>query len=458
MPWSAIHDTRRGRGSAREWINLSWLIQLRWAAAGGQLATIAASRLVLGVELPVVLLSTVLAIEVLGNAALRVWSGRARRGPQAARRAHTAQRVMGLVMLGDVLLLSVLLYATGGVENPFSVFYLVNVVLGAVLLPRRSAIALACVALIGFAALASVHESLPAVELPGRVRSAGIVVAFATAVAVIVYFVLRVASDLADYEAALDAEREHLARNERIEALATLAAGAAHELATPLSTIAVVAKELEHRLRAEHADREATEDAQLIREEVARCRRILDQMTVDSGESAGEGMVSLSIEELLDETISEIADSARVDLDLSEVARGETMFVPRSGLAMALRGIVKNALDASPPHGRVRFAADVVGGTVLLEVVDVGTGMEADVAARALDPFFTTKEPGAGMGLGLFLARSTCERLGGRLRLASAPGRGTRVTVELPLSRPETIPEGFTPAVRGPMERAKSPS
>ena len=176
-------------------------------------------------------------------------------------------------------------------------------------------------------------------------------------------------------------------------------------------------------------------DARLMRDEVARCRRILDRMTFDAGDQVGEELVTISLEGLLRTTTEHVPGGSRVDVEVSDEARDTILFVPVEGLAQALRALVSNALDASDSGQRVRVVAEVEGGEVRMAVVDLGEGMDEDLLRLALDPFFTTKEPGSGMGLGLFLTRSVVERLGGELGIESAPTKGTTVTVRLPLER-----------------------
>ena len=417
----------------REWINLAWLIRLRWAAFLGQLGTVLMVGLGVGIDLPWTGVLAVLAFEVVSNAALELWTRGARRGDESPRLVALLRIVKISVMAIDVLLLSILLYLTGGVANPFSVFYVVQLVLAAVLLRPSRAVLVSLLTVLCYGTLLFTHREFPAVQPGAEHLPRGQLVAFSTAVMVIFYFVTRVTSALHEHEADLQQEQELRLRRERIEALGTLAAGAAHELATPLSTIAVAASELAYQLEHGQVDEETLEDARLIREQVAGCRRILDQMTLDTGTQVGEPMVDLSVGELLESTVGELPDRDRVDVEVAEVLRDRKLFVPRTGLTMALRGIVKNAMDASAEGVRVRLSAEVDDDVLLLSILDRGAGMNEAVLERALDPFFTTKEPGKGMGLGLFLARSTFERLGGSLRIESRPGVGTRVIVALPL-------------------------
>ena len=421
------------RGEAGQ-INLFWLINLRWAAALGQLLTILYVAIPLAIELPLGWLFGVLGIEVVSNLLLERWF-RARRAEAWHGSVVSVARISVAVMLGDTLLLAALLWLTGGVANPFCAFVFVHVVLAAVILRPRWAYAGALFACACLLVLYLWHRPLPALAERPRLVLQGLVVAIGMVALITVFFVSRVTRALEERNAELAVERERQARAERLEALGTLAAGAAHELATPLSTIAVVAKELERRLEAEGASEDDVADARLVRGEVARCRRILDRMTLESGDSAGEALVELSVEELVEETLAEVGERARVVVSVHSSATALRTWIPRSGLVMALRAVITNALDASASGDSVQLLARRVGETLEIEVEDRGQGMDAEHARRAADPFFTTKEPGRGMGLGLFLTRSVVDRLGGELVLDSRPGVGTRARVRLPLGR-----------------------
>lgn len=417
--------------------HLPWLVQLRWEALVGQFATILVARYALGIPLELQALLAVLAVEVLTNLLLEAYARRAS-VPLSPAGERRARRLEGAVLALDSLLLTALLYFSGGVVNPFATFFIVHVVLAAVLLGARYAYFVSALSFACLWFLYLVHEPLAELEHHPALRLAGLVVSLGLTAAITTFFVTRVTRALARRSRELEEQRARRERAERLESLGTLAAGAAHELSTPLSTIAVVAKELEIRLA--DADEEVIADARLVRSEVARCRRILDRLRLESGEQVGEAEVSFAPQELCARALADLAGAERVEVHVALAAAELRFRGPRESLALALRALLSNALDASGEEA-VELEVERAGNDLVLTVLDRGEGMDPERVRRAGEPFFTTKAPGEGLGLGLFLARSVFERLGGGLELASAPGRGTRAWVRLPLERLSWRPE-----------------
>ncbi|HEY1067337.1 MAG TPA: hypothetical protein VGE52_14545, partial [Pirellulales bacterium] len=219
-------------------INFSWVLKLRWAAAAGQLITILAVQFGLGVSLPLVPLLALVALQAVSNVPLEIWHARSV-GAWGARSEH----LLGLVMAFDVLLVSGLLYWSGGPANPFSLFYLVHITLAAVVLSVRWAWVVAALTVICFALLFPLHYPVPAlgrasllsdgaaVESSRALYFHGLLVAFTAGAVFIVYFITRVTTELAQLAVGLYAAEQRKAEAEKLEALGTLAAGAAHELA-----------------------------------------------------------------------------------------------------------------------------------------------------------------------------------------------------------------------------------
>jgi two-component system sensor histidine kinase RegB len=227
--------------------------------------------------------------------------------------------------------------------------------------------------------------------------------------------------------------QEQVAKHERLASLVTLAAGAAHELGTPLSTIAVVAKELERYASDPSASNDVREDTKLIRSEVERCRLILERMSVQGGEPMGETARTVQVRDLFTQVLAQFPELQRtlVKVELPDEALAAVL--PRQATAQSLAALIQNALDANLDQRPIVITAIATDEGLRISIRDQGHGMPDNVLRRIAEPFFTTKEPGKGMGLGTFLVRSFAEKLGGRVMFDSVFGQGTTVTLELPL-------------------------
>ncbi|HSO39044.1 MAG TPA: ATP-binding protein [Labilithrix sp.] len=407
-------------------ITLTWLIRLRWGFFAAQAATIAGARYLLDVNVPIAELAVVVGVSGLSNVALDLWS----------RQMHEpSDSALGAVFVLDTLLLTALLYFAGGPANPFSAFYLVHVTIAAVALGMRWSAAIVALSALSYAGLFFKHVTVPAMEHAHHSGTAfsvhlqGMWVALTIAASLIAYFVTRVSKALRAREAELLRVQHLAARNEKLASLSTLAAGAAHELGTPLGTIAIAAKELERSIRT--APDEAVLDARLIRDELERCRAIVSRMSANAGQTVGElagPTTTAAVVAALRERMGEGVFSG-VDPQIRDAA----FVAPVQGLVQVLSNLVQNAIHATPEGGPpIVLLSDVVGDVVRFTIQDRGRGIARADLDRVGEPFFTTKPPGQGMGLGLFLARAFAERYGGQLVVASDEGKGTRVTLELP--------------------------
>lgn len=405
----------------------------------------------LRIALPLPALLAVVALVALSNAVLEV---------HLRRRGALGGRGVFAVLATDTVFLTALLLLAGGPSNPFTVQYLVHVALAAMLLGARGAWTIASLSIAGYAALFLWHVRVPELEqvAPGpggalsvELRTRALFAAFALSAVLVTHFVGRMASALSARERELAAARDRAARSDRLAAVATLAAGAAHELATPLGTISVVAGEMAHEAAPGTA---LAADAALIRAEVERCRAILDQLSFRAGEPVGEAPETVRVAELLGEAVARTGPDARARV-VVDAPEALCWTLPRRAVLQALVSLLRNALDASPAGEPVMLVAGASGSRLSLEVRDRGRGMDAAVLARAGEPYFTTKGAGKGMGLGLFLARSLAEQLGGGLRLDSAPGRGTVAVLDLPAASPV---DRKGPGAHGGGEQASAPA
>lgn len=406
-------------------VSLPWLVRLRWGVLAGQLGAVLFAYELLAADLRLGRIALLVSLTTATNAAL-AW--------KAGRDPSLPRGWCGTILTFDTLVLTALLQSTGGAANPFSVLYLVHITLAAMVLGAAWTSGLTLLAVVAYRSLFLGDEHAQHLGHEYATHLQGMWVAFALTAALTAAFVVRLTAAIQRRDREIESIRDQAARSERLASLTTLAAGAAHELGTPLATIAVVAGELERALTNLSSQDAAplVDDARLIRSQLDRCRQILDQMTAAAGEVAGEAPAPIPLTRLLDEVRADLVASDAARLRVHVGIDGEVM-VPHRALARAVVNLVRNAFDASEPKAPVDVAVEPgESGSLRFAVSDTGHGMTASVLERATEPFFTTKSAGRGMGMGLFLARALVEQLGGRLQLASAPGSGTTVTLELP--------------------------
>lgn len=424
-----------------------WFQQLRWVAVAGQVLTMAVVDWGLKISVPIWELLLLILVTATSNVAYAIWLRvLSRRGLKREQRLPTDQ-VVSTLMLVDIALLTGMLYLTAGMANPFALFYFVNVAMaGAIVAPAWAwSVWLATTA----GVLLLLADSQPVEQLSSvsflsappdtaatwTVAKIGFFVSFATCSGVITYFLTMLTGELKQRELALKDAEDARIRHRQLESLTTLAAGAAHELASPLSTIAVVAKELSRAIEKQNVPDAVSKDVALIRSELDRCRQILDRMTSTAGEAAGEKLQTISIEAFLAETLVGLREPERIDVQVAPQISSQVNLLPVQATAQAVRNLLQNALDASPGDSRVDLLAEPSQQGWRICVVDRGTGMLPEVLQRIGEPFFTTKEPGRGMGLGLHLTQNVIRRLDGTLTFDSRAGQGTTATVILPTLR-----------------------
>ncbi len=434
-------------------IAFSWLLHLRWGAVFCQAILIFVAYIYLEIAIPIFFVSTIIIFEAVSNLFFTYLHRLKKNIPEW---------LFGLVMFLDIIFLTVLLYYTGGPMNPFTFLYLVHIVLGAVLMRPHWSWSLTVFTILcytsfflvdpeflgrlpliipgGFIGGADIQEAChPAIaeytQLSDHMKLhlKGMLLAFSITAVFIVFFVGRIQKALEEHQQTLISLDEERARSEKLASLATLSAGAAHEFSTPLSTIAVAAGEMLHQLRDVKSDQGLIDDARLIRDQVKACKNILYQMAADAGEHLGEALEKYAVEYIVQQTLKEFSaeDQARIRVENRVAAM--VILVPLRTLVRSLKGLIINGIDASQPASHVFlrcFSDDIY---IFFQVEDQGSGMDEETLNRALEPFFSTKEQGRGLGLGLFLAQNVAQQFGGELKISSESLAGTRVTISFAL-------------------------
>ncbi|WEK41791.1 MAG: ATP-binding protein [Candidatus Sphingomonas colombiensis] len=404
--------------------NLLLLILLRWLAVGGQLVTILVVEFGMGIRLPLApMLTTIGGLVVLNLVQLAT-----------ARFPVTNAELLGALLI-DVTALSVQLALSGGATNPFITLFLLQVVLGAVLLETWSSWLLVAVTSGAFALLAAVHRPLP---LPAGFASrlsvpymVGSWLTFTMAAVLLVMFVTRSARNLRQRDAHLAAMRQRAAEQEQIVRMGLLASGAAHELGTPLSTLSVTLGDWRREADVRAYPRLAAEIADL-ETEVARCKEILAGILFAAGEVTGEAPARTTLRRFVGRIIARWGGAVTLD----DCLWRDPPIVADRALAQTLVNLFDNAIEAGATAITLTLALDDNEDgdeEIVIAVRDDGRGFPPDFLDSIGRPYQSTKER-RGAGLGLFLATNVLRTLGGSLMASNDAHRGAIVTLRLPLA------------------------
>ncbi len=406
---------------------LAWM---RTTATTGQFITILFVHFGLGLTLPLVpMLLTVTALAAWN--AFAFW--RLRYAPEQITQAEVLFN-----LLIDVVALTVLLGLAGGPSNPFVSLYLVPVALAAVAVPSNLAlvVAILCVVLYGLllALFLPMEGPHPVIGGDFNLHMIGMWVNFVISAWMITVFVRFMASVLRRQDWRLSRARENTLRNEQIVALGTVAAGAAHQLGTPLSTMSMVVDELRQERRD---DPELQEELELIRSQLAVCKETLEDLKDAGAAGSDQGGRTVSLQR----HVARIVDTWRlmhpqIEPHVVYEEPFEDVEISQDPTLMhALLNLLNNAAEASLANGNsgvdVSISSD--GDTLTLVIDDEGTGLDSDRVRYAGRVVQTTKP--SGMGIGLVLANATVDRFGGSVTLMGAPDGGARTRIEVSLER-----------------------
>ena len=333
-------------------------------------------------------------------------------------------------LLADLTAFAVLVFFSGGATNPFVSLMLVPVIIAAISLRPRWVWLLATVAGGYYALLLFYYQPLAIADpvAASGMHLGGMWFNFLISAGLIAFFVTRMHAALRARDRELSALREKQLRDERIVALGTQAALAAHELATPLATIQTTA----HELAGEFAnDPDIGADCRLLEKQAQACKRILTQLAARAQDTPPAAQP-------LDAWLNSVIERWQVLRPDAQVAStlppDHRDFTPPDGLEQAIMNVLNNAADAAP--AAVEFSAVAEADALVIDIADRGPGLTPEQRAQAGRVLFSSK-PGRGWGMGLALTHATLEQLGGSLTLAERDGGGTRVRIRLPWSQPE---------------------
>jgi two-component system, sensor histidine kinase RegB len=405
--------------------NLHQLIQLRWIAVVGQLLTIEATHYSLGMQLPLEPMLAIVGGMLLFNlACLLRWRARTP--------VHEVELFIGLLV--DVAALTAQLYLSGGISNPFVFLYLLQIAVGAMLLRGGYigsivVVTSACVALLAMRSIPlplapNLHEGLASPYVMG------LLVCFLLNAILVVVFITRINHNLRRRDARLAAVRQRAAEEEHIVRMGLLASGAAHELGTPLATLAVILGDWKH-MPALVRDPSLKGDIAEMEAQVQRCKSIVSGILLSAGETRGEHSSQTTVRAFLDTLVKEWRATRSVDTFLyhNEVDENTAM-VADTTLEQMVFNVLDNARDASPHWVRLEASRD--GDALRIVVADRGPGFTPEVLSHIGVPYQSTKgRPGGG--LGLFLSMNVARTLGGSVSAENREGGGARVTITLSL-------------------------
>ncbi|MFQ5955035.1 MAG: ActS/PrrB/RegB family redox-sensitive histidine kinase [Kiloniellales bacterium] len=402
---------RRGR------LRLRTLILIRWVALAGQAVTLAVVHYGLGFELPIQLCMTVVAVAAMANVAMAV---------SRPAQARLGDREGALTLAFDILQLSLLLFLTGGMENPFALLILAPLAIAAAALSKEATIGLCALALVCISALAVWHLPLPwqepGLKLPATYMT-GLYVAIVVAVIFITSYTWSVAHATRRMADALAASQLALAREQRLSALGGLAAAAAHELGSPLATIAVVAKELDRELPADSPHKE---DVALLLSQSERCGGILERLMRRPEAEGGPPFERLAVSALVEaaarpqlagrEAVEVVFDNRSLD------GSPEPQVARAPEILQGLGAIVDNA--ARFAAGRVDIATRWDRRRIEVEIADDGPGFDPAVLGELGEPYLSRRPEGGRLGLGVFISCTLLERTGAGLAFRNRPAAG----------------------------------
>ena len=351
----------------------------------------------------------------------------------------------------DVLGITLLLYLTGGATNPLIWIFLLPLILTAIILPQAYTWYMVMLTTTMYTILIGFHVPLPVIEphidhheiaqhIPlerdlyyFNLHMFGMWFGFVFSAGLVAYFVVELSKTLKERERTLAEARETALRDERAIALGTLAAGAAHDMGTPLGTMAIIAHELlqdypEHRLPELH------NKLQVMQDQIDRCKKALSVMSASAGEFRAESGQAMLLTVYLDEVINQWRTQQpgiKLNLLVSADNDDQAQIIAEQSLTHSLINILNNAAEASPKDKAIDFNATWNDSLINIKIRDYGPGIAPEIAKLVGKSPISTKQD--GIGVGLFLTFTTIYRLGGKIKIYNMEKGGACVDLKLPL-------------------------
>lgn len=406
--------------------NMQQLVQLRWIAVVGQIITIVFVHFGLDIPLPlnsmVVLLTSLILFNIASLLRTKIYP-------------HIGNAELFIALLVDVGMLTAQLYLSGGATNPFAFLYLLQVVLGAVLLQAWSTWAMVAITAICLASLTLFSQplSLPIDHSQGLRNPyiQGMLVCFLLSASLLVIFITRIGHNMRSRDTHLADLRQRAAEEEHIVRIGLLASGAAHELGTPLATLAVILGDW-RRMEPFTTDPMLLQEIDEMQAQLLRCKAIVSNTLLSAGEMRGESSAKTTVCNFLNELIEEWRCTRPVYAFDYINAFGEDLPMASDlALKQMVHNVLDNALEASPRWVQLRATREA--DTLMLTIADEGPGFTTAMLAHLGRPFQSSKgRPGGG--LGLFLVLNVARTLGGNVTVSNRSQGGAVVKITLPLA------------------------
>ncbi len=406
-------------------LNLGYLLLIRLYSISGQVLALSYMYFSIGIYLPVepiILIITLLSL-------FTAYSWLRYRDPK-----EITDRIFVTQLMVDICALSLLIYYTGGSINPFISFFILPIIFAAASLRPAYTFVITLVAIGSYSALMFVYVPLDGVHIHQsgtQIHLWGMWFGFILTASLVAYFVARISSTVRKQDRALAEAREEALRADRILALGTLAAGTAHELGTPLSTMAVITGEL---LKDYEDDKELIGELELLKDQIHRCKTILGRMSSDAGQSQADTGSKIRIDSYIQEIIShwqQTRSDIDFDIELKPSAETPEIIVDQT-LTSAIINILNNAADASSK--KIHIVCAWNNTSMNIEVIDDGHGIKEQHQPLLGKTIFSTKPYDQGLGIGLFLAETTLTRMGGKISLNNHKDGGAHAEISIPLS------------------------